>query len=76
MHSVQVKNVPDDVHAVLRERAAASGRSLQEYLLARLIDEARQPTVDQVLARVSGQHGGRARLTDAVEHLRSDREGR
>ena len=35
MPGIQVKNVPDDVHAVLRRRGAASGQSLQEYLLVR-----------------------------------------
>ncbi len=44
MPSVQVKNVPAETHAVLRRRAAAEGRSLQEFLLWLLIDEAARPT--------------------------------
>ncbi len=32
MPSIQVRNVPDDTHEVLRRRAAEDGRSLQEYL--------------------------------------------
>ncbi|MGH8791780.1 MAG: FitA-like ribbon-helix-helix domain-containing protein [Stackebrandtia sp.] len=36
MKNVQVKGVPDDVHRVLRQRAAAAGMSLQEYLLQQL----------------------------------------
>jgi plasmid stability protein len=46
MPSVQVKDVPEDVHATLRRRAAVAGQSLQEYLLARLVNEARSPTLD------------------------------
>ena len=45
MPSIQVKDVPDEVHAVLRRRAAAAGKSLQEYLLDRLTQEASTPTV-------------------------------
>jgi antitoxin FitA len=40
MPSVQIKDVPDEVHAVLRRRAALNGQSLQEYLLDRLACEA------------------------------------
>ncbi len=49
--SIQVKDVPDDVHATLRRRAALAGQSLQEYLHARLIDDARTPTLDELLER-------------------------
>src|SRR5438309_995254 len=33
MPSVQIKDVPAEVHATLRRRAATAGQSLQEYLL-------------------------------------------
>ena len=46
MPSVQVKDVPEHTHAVLRRRAAAAHQSLQEYLRMRLIAEAETPTVD------------------------------
>lgn len=39
--SIQIKSVSDDVRAELRRRAAVEGKSLQEYLLGRLINEAR-----------------------------------
>ena len=58
MPSVQIKNVPDDVHRILRRRAAAAGQSLQEYLLARLTDEAQRDTLEDVLARAGGRAGG------------------
>lgn len=74
--SIQVKDVPADVHATLRRRAAASGQSLQEYLLARLVDDASTPTVDEVLERAGGRAGGRAELAAAVRAIRRDRDGR
>jgi hypothetical protein len=42
----------------LRRRAAAAHQSLQEYLRARLIEEANSPTVDAVLDRTGGRAGG------------------
>lgn len=76
MPSIQVKDVPDDVHAVLRRRAGAAGQSLQEYLLARLVEEARAPTLDEVLGRIEHRTGGRVAMKDAVRAVRADRDGR
>lgn len=76
MPSIQVKDVPDDVHAILRRRAGASGQSLQEYLLARLVEDARTPTLDEVLDRVGHRTGGRVGLKEAVRAVRADRGGR
>lgn len=74
--SIQVKDVPADVHATLRRRAAAAGQSLQEHLLARLVDEARSPTVDELLDRAGGRAGGRAGFEDAVRAVRAERDAR
>lgn len=76
MPSVQIKDVPDDTHAVLRQRAAAAHQSLQEYLRARLIEEASQPTLEEVLDRAGGRSGGRVPLKKAVETLHSERDRR
>lgn len=73
MPSIQVKDVPGDVHATLRRRAAAAGQSLQEYLLARLIEEAHRPTLDEVLDRAGGRAGGTATFKAAVAAVRADR---
>jgi hypothetical protein len=74
MPSVQIKNVPADVHGVLRRRAAAAGQSLQEYLLARLVEEAREEPLEEVLDRAGGRAGGEVGLAFAAETLRSERE--
>lgn len=73
MPSIQVKDVPDEVHATLRKRAAAAGQSLQEYLLARLVAEANQPTLEEVLERAGHRAGGRVTARDAVKAVRADR---
>lgn len=76
MPSVQIKDVPEQTHAVLRRRAAAAHQSLQEYLRARLVDEASRPTVDEVLARAGGRAGGSASLAETTAAVRDDRARR
>lgn len=56
--AIQIRDVPEDVHATLRARAAAAGMSLSEYLLDELTEMARRPTVAEVLARARARHGG------------------
>lgn len=76
MPSVQIKNVPEDVHRVLRRRAAEAGQSLQEYLLAQLTDMARHPTVEEVFARIEERDGADITLGFAVEAIRAERDAR
>lgn len=47
--SITIRHVPDHTRDVLAERAARSGRSLQEYLSAELQRLAAQPSVDDWL---------------------------
>jgi len=76
MPSVQVKDVPPETHAVLRQQAAAAHQSLQEYLRQRLIEEAATPTVQEVLGRAGGRAGGSVPFAEAVAALREDRDRR
>lgn len=76
MTSIQIKNVPDDVHAGLRRRAGVAGQSLQEYLLAEVTRSVRTPTMAEVLERIGHRTGGRLRLEQAVADIRADRDER
>lgn len=76
MPSVQIKDVPADVHAVLRRRAAAAGQSLQEYLLGRLVADARRPSLDELLDRAGQRAGGSTGFGDAARLIRADRNER
>jgi antitoxin FitA len=76
MPSVQIKNVPPDVHRVLKRRAAEAGMSLQEYLLTKLTEDARQPTLNEVLDRVGQRTGGSMSMKEAVDLIRADRDSR
>ena len=74
--NVQVKNVPDDVHRVLRQRAAAAGQSLQEYLLGELT-EIRAASDGGGGPRSGGQRrGGQLSLKTAAADVRAERDAR
>ena len=55
MINVQVRGVPEDVHRQLKSQAALAGQSLNEFLLARMTDIARTPTVPQLAERIRGR---------------------
>jgi antitoxin FitA len=77
MPSVQINDVPEHTHRVLRKRAARAHQSLKEYLLrSRLIAEANQPTLDEVFDCVAARRGGRISFTSAVENVRAERDRR
>lgn len=57
MKTIQVRNVPDDVHTTLRSRAAAAGISLSDYALAELERAAARPTISDVLLRAKSRAG-------------------
>ncbi|OGQ86529.1 MAG: hypothetical protein A2289_19105 [Deltaproteobacteria bacterium RIFOXYA12_FULL_58_15] len=50
--SITIRDVPEDTRNELAARAARSGRSLQEYLRRQLVDLARKPDAQALLARV------------------------
>jgi len=52
MANVQVRDVPDDVHRRLKSRAALAGQSLNEFLLQRMSELARVPTVPELAERI------------------------
>lgn len=74
MPSIQVKDVPKDIHATLRRRAALAGQSLQEYLLERLRREAATPTIEELFGRIEHRSGGVVHLADAEAMVRTDRD--
>lgn len=49
---IQIRNVPPDVHARLKRRAAEDGLSLSEYLLQELTRLASLPTLEEMTERL------------------------
>jgi plasmid stability protein len=70
---LQVRDVPDDVHAELRRRAAAAGMSLSEFALQELARLARRPTVAELLDRAAARPGDRMSFADAREAVTASR---
>ena len=56
--TIQVRNVPEEVHRTLRVRAAAAGVSLSDYALVQLERVAEHPPVADLLARARARAGG------------------
>lgn len=50
--SITVRDVPDETRDELAARAALTGRSLQEYLRARLVELAASPDAEALVARI------------------------
>ncbi len=67
MTSITIRNVPDRVRDELASRAALAGRSLQEHLLAELVELVRRPSVEALVAKI------RARKEATGSVLRADR---
>lgn len=74
--SITMRDVPDDTAAELAARAAATGRSLQEYLRGRLVEMARLPDAEVMLARLRARKaatGGTLSASQILEHRDADR---
>jgi plasmid stability protein len=75
MPTLQIRNVPDDVHRRLKSRAALAGMSLSEFALAELVRSLQRPTRDELRERIKHRQavnlGGRV-----AEVIRRDRDSR
>jgi plasmid stability protein len=67
MATLQVRNVPQTVSRRLKARAAASGRSLSQYLLAELTRVAAIPTREEMRARLRSRP--RAKLAESAARM-------
>ena len=78
MATIQIRNVPEDVHRAYQVRAVAAGMSLQEYLLAELIRNARLRSPAELVAevdqrlRIEGRDG--FAKASSARIVQSDRE--
>ena len=52
---IQLRNVPDELHRKLKERAAKARMSLSAYLLAQIERDAEMPTMEEVLERLASR---------------------
>lgn len=74
--AITVRDVPDETRDELAARAALVGRSLQEYVRSQLIELARRPDAEALLARIRDrkQRTGSRLPADAIlAHRDADR---
>jgi len=70
---IQVRNVPDNVHRALKARAALSGMSLSDFLLAEIRRLAERPAIAELRERVR-QRSAIAQPFCAAEAVRRERD--
>lgn len=73
MKTLQIRNLPDDVHRTLKARAAMAGMSLSAYAQAELKRAAARPTRAEVLDRISRRPPVPAKLSGAAA-VRAERD--
>lgn len=78
MTALQIRNLPEEVHRILKSRAAAKGQSLSEYTAAILRAEAETPTIEELSERIAarGQLGTNIAAGEIAALIRADRERR
>ncbi|MGH3250053.1 MAG: FitA-like ribbon-helix-helix domain-containing protein [Trebonia sp.] len=67
--SITVRDVPEETRNELAARAALAGRSLQEYLKARLNELAGQPDAEALVARIRARKAAHPVSLSAEEIL-------
>jgi plasmid stability protein len=76
MAALQVKNVPEDLHEQLRERAEAEGTSISEFVLAAVRRELSRPRMQSWLEEVSHDAPTQVKRADIVSAISESRRGR
>ena len=73
--TIQVRDVPEDVHAELRARAAAAGTSLSDYVLGELERVTRRSRNAEVLLRAAQRDWAVSRVTtqELLDEARAER---
>ncbi len=71
--TIQIRNVPDDVHHALRLAAAGAGMSLSDYLLHHIEEVAAIPANAAIFRRAAERGGGVSR-EEIVAAVRSGRD--
>ncbi len=62
---LQIRHVPDEVHRILKTRAAQTGKSLSDYALEELRRSATQPTLEEIRARLAALPAVRVKVSPA-----------
>lgn len=72
---VQIRNMPDPIHRVLKSRAALAGMSLSDYLLQIVRQSAERPTLEELRERMRRREPISLSVS-AAEMIREERDSR
>jgi plasmid stability protein len=72
---IQIRDVPDDIHGILKARAAREGMSLSDFLKKELEHATKRPTMREWLERtqLARPISGKLSATEAIRELRDER---
>jgi plasmid stability protein len=70
---IQIRNVPDDLHRLLKSRAALAGLSLSDFLLNELQVVGDRPTLEELRNRLSHRSGANLSISPA-QVVREERQ--
>ena len=74
MTTLYIRDVPEQVAATLKDRAASAGMSLSAYVTGELVRIATRPTNEQVVARLRARDRSGGPASDTiVDALRAER---
>ena len=73
MPNIQVRKVPEELHRLLKAKAATQGSSLSDFVLAELAELAKRPTPSELRERLRRREPVHLRPT-AAEVIREARE--
>lgn len=74
--NVQIRNMPQETHEILKARAARAGLSLSDYLLQELTKSAERPTREELIERIRSRGRGDLGPGGAAELVRTARRER
>jgi plasmid stability protein len=75
MGLIQIRDVPEDVHQILKARAAATGTSLSAYVRREITRVARTPTPEELDERIRARGAAGVNTRDILAARDSRRRG-
>ena len=76
MPTIQIRNIPEPVHAEIRRRARARNQSIQQFMLAeihRLVQRADKEELAQRIERLKARAGIEVDVEQMLADLEADR---
>jgi antitoxin FitA len=73
---IQIRNVPDELHRELKQRAALAGMSMSDYIKRELSRKSRKSTIKEIGARSRGRSAESTltthKIVDIIRESRGD----